>query len=70
MSFYLSHPWRGEEVLGDPQREVARGEGLGQNPRSRRPAPVCKRQIRASGWLKFYFLDAVFGGVAWPYLII
>lgn len=58
-------------MLGDPQREVARGEGLGQNPRSRRPAPVWKRQIRTSALLKFCFLNAVVVvGLAWSYLII
>ena len=37
---YLIDPCKWEALLGGPQRGVARGEGLGQNPRSRRPAPV------------------------------
>lgn len=42
---YLLPPCEWETLLGDPQRAVAPGEGLGQNPRSRRPAPVCGRKV-------------------------
>lgn len=39
-SSYQVHPWELGSLFVDPERVVARGEGLGQNPRSRRPAPV------------------------------
>lgn len=45
---YLVHVYE----LTDSQREVARGEGLGQNPRSRRPAPVW--QIKMSTFYKIF----------------
>lgn len=44
---YLFPPCERETMFGDPQRAVARGEGLGQNPRSRRPAPVWWREVHS-----------------------
>lgn len=50
---YLFPPCEVEAAMGDPERGVAPGEGLGQNPRSRRPAPVWRRSVY--GYMFYFF---------------